>query len=169
MVGCSEIQMNNHYDYEERTSINDHFGENITSYQIEFVKGESECLGGTCKADNFDEKTTEKDCYFCKSALITENKKRLELTSDRWQSGGMDASFGCVKKFSGEEKNGFDIISISDYEIKAKGKISTYYSQNGTKCDKVKDPDCSQSTYGNCAGGDYSQKFTREVILIFEN
>lgn len=149
-------------------SINDYFNSNISKYKIKLINYETECISGNCEYQAIDNKTLEKNCYFCNSPLITEDKKRLELNSDRYSSGSMDAFAGCVKKYSGEEKEGFDIVSITNSQIKARGKISTYYSQNSTICNKMQDFECDDNTYGTYSGADYSAKYIREVYLIFD-
>jgi hypothetical protein len=150
---------------EESISINEYFGLNISNYEEVFIDGQTECLEGNCPVYSFENKTYIKKCYFCDVPILKTDT--LDLISEHMQSGSSDTSFGCNKKYSGEEKKGFEIIEKSNNSLKVRGKIITYFTQTSLVCDKMKDPECDDSVYGKCDGEDYKQKFIREVYLIF--
>lgn len=174
MIGCDNIYFQNQfegrYDNDIKISINEHFKTNISNYKIVYKEQTVECLSGDCpqEFDSVVNLTKEENCYFCNSPLITSDKKFLMLRSDKVTSGSMDAFAGCVKKYSGRDIDGLQIISINDYEIKARGILATEFKQNSTICNKDNDPECDDATYGKCSGPNYHARFVNEVEFIIK-
>ena len=166
--GCIELkeQLSQHTASEQGQTINEFFDKNIVKYTERIVSERIECISGECPESEPELKTVEKDCYFCDISKIKGN--RLELIHDKGQSRSQDASFGCIKNYDGPVMEGFEIIEQNDEILKVRGDIKFYYSQKSTHCDREKDPECDDATYGNCAGEDYSQVSVRTVEMIFK-
>ena len=150
---------------ERGPTINDFFGEEIESYTETALSETIECLSGDCPSSEPSLGSTEKECYFCGSARIEGGE--LSLHSVRGQSLAQDASFGCIRRYEGPVMNGFQVVEETPSSLRVRGEVDFYYSQKGTHCDREKDPECVDATYGSCDGGDYSQVFTRTIEMVF--
>ena len=72
-----------------------------------------------------------------------------------------------MKKYDGPVMDGFEVIEKNEDTLKVRGNIEFYYSQESMPCDKEKDPECDDMTYGTCAESDYSQVSIRTVEMVF--
>lgn len=132
----------------QKVSINEHFGTLLESYTHEVTGGRVNCITGSCPV-NVEVVKEEKQCYFCSSPILSEG--RLELERERQMGGSKSFEFGCMKSYEGPVMEGFNIVTKESNVIVAEGEVKHYNTVKSIKCDKIKDPECDDMVYGNCA------------------
>ena len=166
LAGCAQLDMLPENTAEQGQTINEFFGKEILTYTEETISEKIECVSGDCPESEPELKTVEKDCYFCDVSKIKGNE--LRLIHDKGQSGSQDFSFGCLRKYEGPVMGGFEVVEKSEDLLKVRGDIEFYFSQKSMHCDKEKDSECDDMTYGSCDGEDYSQVSIRTVEMVFK-
>jgi len=146
-------------------TINQFFGKNITKYSEKIVSGRVECISGLCPEIDFVLDTQEKNCYFCDVYKIRGDDFAFHYGG----GGGFDTFFGCMTKWDGPyvSEDGFKVIEKTPDLLRVRGDTRTLLSLKSTLCNKTKDPDCNDQTYGNCAEEDYSYNSIRTIEMVF--
>ncbi len=169
--GCEYDKNLAHKDVynEKMISINQYFNETIQNYNHTIINITSVCLSGDCSEykDNTQYPVSQiKQCYFCNSEIL--GKDMLHLYSSKYSSGSSDVSFGCLKKFTGDDIEGLRIIEKTNDKIVFRGFLTHEFLQKSIICDRNSDPECDDQVYGKCSGLDYSIEFKKEVEFTVE-
>lgn len=162
----TEIGLSENHGVDQGITINEFFGKNITKYSEKIISGKIECTSGECPEVNFVLDTKEKDCYFCDVYKIRGD----DFSFHYGGGGGFDSFFGCTKKWDGPFVGigGFKVLEKTENILRIQGNTEMRISQKSKICDRTRDPECDDTTYGTCSEEDYSYKSIRTIEMVFK-
>jgi hypothetical protein len=136
--------------------INDFFGENITTFTQATLYAKFNCMSGKCPEINIPYAPVEKDCWFCRKALIEGSTLNIRSDGDKFLMNYT----GCYKNYTTNIMDSFEIISQNETILVARGETIDKISKINTGCESGCDKRCEEP--------EYSYTLVRGVELVFE-